>query len=68
MAWVGFLRHIFEAFEKFKIFKSQVENEMELKIKCLRSNIGGEFTSVEFNSFCKKHGIKRQLYIDITPQ
>jgi hypothetical protein len=44
MTWVGLLKHKFEAFEKFKIFKEQVENEMDLKIKCLRSDRGGEFT------------------------
>jgi hypothetical protein len=59
MTWVGLLKHKFKAFEKNKIFKAQVENEMELKIKFLSSNRGGEFTSDEVNSYCEKHGIKR---------
>jgi hypothetical protein len=59
MTWVGLLKHKFEAFEKFRIFKARVENEMDLKIKYLRSDRGGEFTSNEFNSYCEKHGIKR---------
>ena len=29
----------------FKIFKEAIENEIELKSKCLRSNNGGEYTS-----------------------
>ena len=33
----------------FKTFKSLVENETDLKIKCLRSNREGEFTSYEFD-------------------
>jgi hypothetical protein len=41
MTWFGLLKHKFEAFEKFKIFKAHVENEMDLKIKCLRSYRGG---------------------------
>jgi hypothetical protein len=41
---------------------------MDLKIKCLRSDRGGEFTSDEFNNNCKKNGIKRQLGIERTPQ
>jgi hypothetical protein len=41
MSWVGLLRHKFKAFEKFKIFKVEVENEMDLKIKCIRSYRGG---------------------------
>ena len=35
-----------------------VENEINKKIKCLRSENGGYFTSNEFNCFCEIHGIK----------
>lgn len=59
MMWVTFLKEKFEAFEKFKIFKAKVENEIVLKIKCFRSDHDGEFRSDEFNNFCEKHGIKR---------
>jgi hypothetical protein len=51
MTWVSFLRNKSEAFEKFKSFKALVENEIDLKIKCLRSDNGGEFTSNEFEEF-----------------
>ena len=61
MMWVAFLREKYEAFEKFKIFKSRVENESSLKIKCFKSDGGGEFISNEFNNFYKDNGIKRQL-------
>ena len=37
------------------------ENESGMKIKCLRSDKGGEFTSNEFNEFYDIHGIKRQF-------
>lgn len=50
MVWVTFLREKFEAFDKFKLFKAKVENEIGLRIKCLRSDRGGEFTLEEFNS------------------
>jgi hypothetical protein len=68
MTWVGLLKHKFEAFEKFKMFKAQVENEMDLKIRCLRLDGGGEFTFDEFNNYCEKHGMKRQFSIAGTPQ
>jgi hypothetical protein len=48
MTWVTFLKNKSEAFEKFKAFKALVENETDMKIKCLRSDNGGEFTSNEF--------------------
>ena len=36
MMWVAFLKEKYEAFDKFKIFKSRVENKFGMKIKCLR--------------------------------
>jgi hypothetical protein len=45
---VCFLKNKSEAFENFKIYKEMVENEMDSRIKCLRSDNGGEFTSKEF--------------------
>ena len=61
MTWVIFLKQKYEAFEKFKSFKSLVENENNLKIKCLRTYRGGEFTSNEFKEFCEKHVINRHF-------
>ena len=44
-----------------------VENEMDSKIKCLRFDNGGEFTSKEFMDFYIKNGIKKKLFIARTP-
>ena len=46
---------------KSKDFKVLIENHCEKKIKTLRSDNGGEFTSGEFNDLCKRSGIKREL-------
>jgi transposase InsO family protein len=45
-----------------------VENEMDSKIKCLRYDNGGEFTSKEFMDYCNRHGIKRKFFVARTPQ
>jgi transposase InsO family protein len=49
---------IFEVFNKFKEFKALIENLSVRKIKILRSDNGGEYTSKEFMNFCKDVGIK----------
>ena len=47
ITWVCFLKKKSKVFEYFTIFKEMVENEIELKIKTLRSDNGCEFTSNE---------------------
>jgi transposase InsO family protein len=56
-----FLKEKYEVFEKFKAFKALVENETNLKIKCLILNRGGEFISNKFEEICELHGIKRHF-------
>jgi hypothetical protein len=59
--WIYFLKTKDEVFSKFKEFKALIENLSEKKIKILRSDNGGEYTSKEFVNFCKDVGIKREL-------
>ena len=51
MTWVCILNKKTEAFNHFKRFKELIENELDLKIKCLRSDNGGEFTLNEFSNY-----------------
>eukprot|EP00253_Pinus_taeda_P027526 PITA_27526 len=46
--------------DRFKEFKALVENQIEKKIKALRTDNGGEFCNKEFKDFYKKCGIARQ--------
>lgn len=62
------MKHKDKAFEKFKSFKALVENELDYRIKCLRSDRGGEFTSNEFFDFCEEHGIRREFSTARTQQ
>ena len=68
MTWVCLLNRKSEAFGCFKTFKELVKNETGSRIKCLRSDNGGEFTSDEFNKYYEEHGIKRQFSVARTPQ
>ena len=66
--WVYFLVEKSEAFITFKKYKNRVEKESGLAIKGLRTDHGGEFTSLEFTNFCSENGIRRKLTTAYTPQ
>jgi len=68
MIWVYFLEKKSEAFTYFREFKALVEKQCGHNMKILRTDRGGEFIDEEFMSFCKKHGIKRELTVRRTPQ
>lgn len=68
MMWVTFLKDKNEAFGKFKAFRALAKKETGKKIKCLRTDQGSEFTSVEFAKYCDDNGIKWQLSAPRTPQ
>ena len=52
----------------FKQFRVMVEKRTSMKIKCLRKDNGGEFTSLEFEKYCKDEGIVRHKTNVYTPQ
>ena len=45
-----------------------VEIETGKKLKCLRSDNGGEYCSKEFDRYFSEHGIRREKTVPITPQ
>jgi transposase InsO family protein len=48
-------------FTILKDWLAMVENQTDRKLKCLRSDNGGEYKSDEFVQFCREHGIKREF-------
>jgi transposase InsO family protein len=57
-----------QACEMFVKFKSESENQIGLKIKCVRSDRGGEFLSGAFKEVCESAGIKRHFTAPYSPQ
>jgi transposase InsO family protein len=57
-----------EALHYFKIYKAEVENQLERKIKRLRDDCGGEYTSNDFSQFCAEHGIIHDMTPPYSPQ
>ena len=57
--YVYLLRSKDEALEMFQHFKNEVENQLDRKIKVIRSDRGGEY-EVPFGDFCSQHGIIHQ--------
>ena len=66
--WVYFLRTKGEVFEKFQEWQSMVEKASGKKVKVLRSDNGGEYTSHEFQRYLKKEGIRHETTIPKTPE
>ena len=64
---VYLLHSKYEAFEDFKLYKAEVENQKEKQIKILRSDRGGEYFSTEFDTFCEENGIKHERTSPFTP-
>ena len=65
--WVYFLKQKSEVFEAFKTFKATVENERGRKIKAIRSDREGEFTSKEFQEFYATNRIRHFLTVSRSP-
>jgi ribosomal protein L15 len=66
--WVSILRSKDQAADSVKQFKLAAEAETGRKLRMLRTDRGGEFTSVEFMEFCAEVGMQRQLTAPYSPQ
>ena len=66
--YVYLLRTKYEALDYFKIYKAEDENQLERKIKRLRSDRGGEYFPKIFDEFCEEHGIINERTPPYSPQ
>ena len=57
-----------EVLDYFKIYKAEVENQLERKIKRLRSDRGGEYFSNIFDEFCEEIGIIHERTPSYSPE
>ena len=66
--WIYFLKARSEVFERFREFKTLIENQSGKKIRVLRTDNGGEYTSNESLQYCSSEGIKKEHVVPHTPQ
>ena len=66
--WVYPLKTKDQVFERFKDWQTEVENFTGRKVKTLRTDNGGEFTSKSFEAHLKSCGIRHELTVPKTPQ
>ncbi|RVW59275.1 Retrovirus-related Pol polyprotein from transposon TNT 1-94 [Vitis vinifera] len=59
--WVYFMKEKSETFSKFKEFKEMIEAEVDKRIRCLRTDNGGEYTSDEFFYFLRECRVRHQF-------
>nr|GEV21000.1 hypothetical protein [Tanacetum cinerariifolium] len=67
-SWVFFLATKDETSEILKTFITVIENQLDCKVKVIRSDNGIEFKNSVMNQFCDMKGIKREFSVARTPQ
>ena len=65
--YVYLLKSKDETIEKFVMYKNEVENQLNRRIKRIRSDRGGEYIE-PFSAFCTKHGIIHETTPPYSPQ
>jgi len=63
---VYLVNHKSELVDKFKVYKIEVENQIERKNKILRSHRGGEFTSLDMvNAMLVSFGLPKNMWGEV---
>jgi hypothetical protein len=66
--WILFMNTKGQVFIWFQEFKDPMENHTENKIRVLRTDNGGKYTSKEFMDFYAREGIRRELNVPYNPR
>ena len=66
--WVFFISHKSQVLSKFQQLVHLLENSTGQRVRALRTDNGGEFTSTAFSDFCISKGISRELPPPYTPE
>jgi hypothetical protein len=61
------MKHKSEVLQHFLNFKTMVEKEKCVNIKCLRSDGRGKYFSNEFSEYLNEHGIQRKYSCTYSP-
>ncbi|GJZ18126.1 putative ribonuclease H-like domain-containing protein [Tanacetum coccineum] len=67
-SWVFFLATKDESSGILKTFIAEIENQLDHKVKVIKSDNGTEFKNSIKNQFCEMKGIKREFSVARTPQ
>jgi transposase InsO family protein len=67
-SWVYPLKTKDQVFDRFLEWKALVEKSSGKRLKTLRSDNGGEYTSKRFNDYLKAEGIRHEFTIPKTPE
>ncbi|KAK3030615.1 hypothetical protein RJ639_039975 [Escallonia herrerae] len=66
--WIYAIRQKSDVYHTFKKWKVLVENETRNKVKCLKSDNGGEYRDGGFQEYCSNNGIRLIRTVKRTPQ
>lgn len=63
-----YVTHKSDVVDKFIEYKLMMENQLNTKIKCIRTDNGGEYMNKRFAEVCRKAGIVHQATVPYSPQ
>ena len=66
--WVYVLKRKDQVFERFLEWKAFAEKSTGRKLKVVRTDNGGEYTSAEFKTYLKREGVCHEVTVPKTPQ